>query len=192
MITKDQHKKLISKFKGKVYQKVSPRVRERLSWEANMAPLLKNKRVLEIGCNAGIQAIEFSKHVEQYYGIEKKEIYYNQAIITKKEFKLKNVEFVRMAVEDFALTHNINAIVLSRVLYHLSQHEIEILIKANILLQCDIALIFCGSKPKGDRDHNNYKFHKPKNVAKFFKDVGMDFEINLVHDRYFAGVATRG
>jgi len=167
-------------------------VRERLSWEANMAPLLKNKRVLEIGCNAGIQAIEFSKHVEQYYGIEKKEIYYNQAIITKKEFKLKNVEFVRMAVEDFALTHNINAIVLSRVLYHLSQHEIEILIKANILLQCDIALIFCGSKPKGDRDHNNYKFHKPKNVAKFFKDVGMDFEINLVHDRYFAGVATRG
>ena len=184
------YQKIISRLTGKVYQTLNPRVKQRLRWLQSTAPFLKNRTVLDCGCNAGMFAIQVCKYANHYFGIDKKSKYLQQALVTKEVAGLDNATFLNVSLGQFAANVKFDAIILSRVLYHLSQEEVELL-RDEILPNCEIALVVCGSKPKGERNHNDYKFHKEKSVKKFFKEAGMDFVVNLTHERFFAGIARK-
>jgi len=194
MITKKQWAKLLKKWDGKVYQRPNERVIQRLKWFSKKAKLLKGLNVLEIGCNAGLMAVDANKYVNMYIGSERKEEYYQQALVTKKSCKLEKCTFIKAGFFDagvFAFENFDNsdtAIILSRVLYHLWDKDVKLVLE--YLYACNIAIVICGTKGKG-RTHNDYDFAKPENVTKFFKSVGMDFKIDYKHERFFCGVATR-
>jgi len=184
------YRKIISRFSKKVYQNLNERVVQRLNWWIKTASLLKNKTVLDCGTNAGLFAVEGCKYASHYFGIDKKSNYLAQAQKTKEVAKLDNATFLNVSLGQFAATVKFDAIILSRVLYHLDEHEINLL-RDDILPKCEIALVICGSKPKGERNHNSYKFHKEKSVEKFFEDSGMKFKVNLRKERFFCGIARK-
>lgn len=178
-------------WKGRIYQNTNKRVKQRLDWFDKVCPLLKGYDVLEIGSNAGLFAIEIAKYANSYLGIDKKEKYYDQAIVTKKQMKLgDNIQFVLIKLCDLENYEKYNAIILSRVLYHLDDEDIKIL-KDKILPHCKIAIVVCGSRPKAIRKHDKYHFEKAKNVKEFFLKAGMELKIDCVHEKFFAGVARR-
>lgn len=178
-------------WRGRKYQNTNKRVKQRLNWFDSICPLLKGYDVLEIGSNAGLFAVEAAKYVKSYLGIDKKNVYYKQALVTKKKMKLgENIQFKLIKLTDFKEHEKYNAIILSRVLYHLDIDEV-ITLRDEILPHCDIALVVCGSKPKAIRKHNKHHFEKPDKVKEFFKKAGMKFAVNCNHERFFAGVARR-
>lgn len=209
MISKELHNKLINKWSkiGKIYQGRNKRVVTRLRWFDKHLTLLDGLNVLEVGCNAGLFAIGICKHCSWYVGLEPKENYYKQALITKEyinhslglaPFHADVAFFFNRGLKDYFdkdknwLMPNKklmapNALILSRVLYYLTNEDIEAL--KVILKTCKYALVFCGSAK--DRGNNKYGFHKAENVGKFFEDNGFKFEVDLVHERYFAGVALK-
>jgi len=189
MINNDNWKKLMQKWHGRIYQNTNKRVKQRLDWFDSVCPKLKGLDVLEIGSNAGLFATEVAKYAKSYLGIDKKDNYYNQAVVTKKQMKLgENIRFKLIKLCDLKEHEKYNAIILSRVLYHLDIDEVKML-KDKILPHCKIAIVICGSKPKAIRKHNNYRFDKPEVVKEFFKEAGMEFCIDMTHERFFAGVA---
>lgn len=194
MISKKDHEKLINKWHkiGHVYQRRNKRVIQRLKWLGKHLHLLDGLNVLEVGSNAGLFAVDICKHARYYIGMEKKENYYKQSLITMQ--KIDNGWFYNIGIEDFCDYDccrikglDTDGIVLSRVLCYLSDKDIKVL--KSILGDCKVALVFCRSAK--DRKKNSYGFHKMENVAKFFEDQGMKFEVDLIHERYFAGVARK-
>jgi hypothetical protein len=198
MVSKKTHENLIKKWKKvspKVYQLRTKRVIDRMKWLDKHLHLLDGLNVLEVGSNSGLFAIDICKHCNRYVGLEPKVNYYKQLLITEKHIHEicddfgwdYKCEFYNMTLDVFTeyYLHLPDVLILIRVIYYLSDKEIEKL--KQILKSCKYALVFCGSAK--DRKNNSYGFHKPENVAKFFEDCGMKFEVDLVHDRYFAGVA---
>ena len=205
MISKKLHLELIKKWSkiGKVYQGRTKRVMDRLKWFDRHLSLLDGKYVLEVGCNAGLMAVDICKHADIYVGLEKKKSYFSQALCTAWHiindinpgvvwfYNMKLSEYVEQNCETRnsydAMKKSESAIVLSRVLYYLKDKDIEVL--KGILENCKVALVFCGST--NERKLNKYGFHKAKNTKRFFEDNGFKFEVDLVHSRYFGGVAVR-
>lgn len=187
MISTKKWKKLQTLWKGKIYSRPNERVIQRLKWFDKVASLLEDKRVLEIGCNSGLMAIKANKYVHSYVGLERKINYYKQAIITKKECRLTKCRFIYGDFRDYKpATFAFDAVILSRVLYHLWDDELELLRK--VLKRCQLAMVVCGKKGKG-RTHNSYNFAKESEVKEFFRYNNMIFTKNKDHTRFFAGVA---
>ena len=68
--------KLIKEWSGKVYQTKNKRVRERFNYFKRIASDLKDRDILEFGCNAGLFCLPLAKYAKSYTGIEKAEKYY--------------------------------------------------------------------------------------------------------------------
>lgn len=196
MIDKKLHISLINKWSkiGKVYSLRNKRVIARLRWFDRHLKLLDGLRVLEVGCNSGLMAIDICKHAKFYLGLEKKETYYRQSLQTLSHvLDSQKAHFSNLRLGEYG-HNNIflgstepYGIVLSRVLYYLKDNDIEVL--KNILKNCKVALVFCGST--NERKLNKYGFQKAKNTKRFFEDNGFKFEVDLVHSRYYAGVGTK-
>ncbi|MCP4651212.1 MAG: hypothetical protein GY853_14185 [PVC group bacterium] len=195
MITKKLHNKLIKKWSkhGNVYQNRNERVLQRMKWFKNAMHLIEGLDVLEIGCNAGLFAAIAKDKYKTYTGLEKKENYFKQALETQKACLLHYAEFLNISLKDIiggGFKHEeINAVILSRVLYHMYDDEIDYL-KYQMLPNCRVALVICGTKGK-NRTHNEYDFTKPNTVGDLFKDVGMKFAVTMKHERFYAGVAIK-
>ena len=71
-MNKKLYNKISSKWKGQVYS-TWDRVAPRLKALKPYLPLLKDKKVLEWGCNAGIFAYEICKVAKWYVGVDKSE-----------------------------------------------------------------------------------------------------------------------
>ena len=195
MISKDLHNTLINKWSkvGKVYSLRNKRVIARLKWFDKHLELLDGLNVLEVGSNSGLMAIDICKHAKFYIGLEKKEVYYRQSLQTLTyALDSQKAHFCNLRLSEydhnvFPFSTKLYGVVLSRVLYYLKDGDIEVL--KDILKNCKVALVFCGST--NERKLNKYGFHKAKNTKKFFEDQGFKFEVDLVHSRYYGGIATK-
>jgi len=195
MITDKKWKELVKKWEavGPVYQ-IPRRSHDRLKHFCdNCVPLLKDKRVLEIGANAGVFGLCISEVAENYIGVEpgnkisrkkkNKTDYFKQALITEKELKSDGM-FINMTVKEaFGGSADLiyDTLVMCYALYHLSDKEIELL-KEKILPKCDLVIIQNREQPRKTK-HNKFKFYKSKRVVKFFQDQGYDVELIWGEDR---------
>ena len=198
MIEMSTWKELVRRWEsevGVVYQ-IPRRSKHRLQHFSNTCvPHLKDKCVVEIGCNAGIYGYEIAKVAECYLGVEpankiredKKKSprtdYFKQALITKAhmiENGLNNADFANNTITEFCdkfvgKQDQFNAFVACFALYHFLDYEIELLIE-KVWPNCDTIIIQNRHQDRPKR-HNRYKFDKTKNVVKFFEKLGYTCEV---------------
>jgi 2-polyprenyl-3-methyl-5-hydroxy-6-metoxy-1,4-benzoquinol methylase len=169
MMTKKLHNKISSKFKGRVYHNWGA-VKKKVAHLRRFLKLFKGRRVLEIGCNAGIASFDLANSAKSYLGIEAKENYYKQALTTKKYLRNKNVEYRNQRFEDFVNKDNegYDALYVSYVLYHLDNDEIKLL-KNKVLSKCDLVMIYSRHEDR-KKLKNKYRLEREKNIAKFLEN----------------------
>ena len=159
-------------------------------------PLLKDRKVLEIGCNAGIFGYCIDEVAASYTGVEPalkvrdktkkkppKTDYFKQAQITLEEMSL-NAKFLNLTIPEFCRMENrpeFNTFVACFALYHFMDKEIDDLVKY-VFPKCDLVIIQnrCQDRPT---PHNKYKFWKSKRVVKFFESLGYSCEVIGSTDR---------
>jgi hypothetical protein len=201
MISIEKWKELLNEWEkiGPAYQ-VPYRSEERLAFFIKHAlPHLKDKKVLEIGCNAGIFGYHIAQVAETYTGLEPgnlikyskcskadrerrlkknppKTDYFKHAEITLK-YMPDNSLFVNRTIKDFIKNrekYEYNAFVACYALYHFGDEELNQLCEY-IFPECDTVIIQTRHQRRPSQ-HNKYKFWKPKNVEKFFAKIGFNVE----------------
>jgi len=183
------------KKKRKVVYQLPERVKGRIEYFSdNCVPLLKDRKVLEIGANAGLHGYHMDKVTASYIGVEPANLiskrpgktdYYAQAMITKK-YMSKNAQFINATVSQFVGMHTFqyDTLVMCYVLYHLTDTEVELL-KSHILPRCDFVIIQ-GRTQKRPTRHNSYKFWSYKKVESFFKNNGFECRSIWPKDKSFS------
>ena len=190
MINEKTHNKLITAWKkyGKVYQVRNKRVKQRFEWFDTVAPMLSGLDVLEIGTNAGLTMIEADMYVNTYWGLEPKQEYYKQAIKTIEFMKLKKClvspETFKEWFRTSPMKNGINGLILSRVLYWLSDHEVCQI--QSMLNNVKVVIVVNGKQPK---NKNSFGFHLDENCKDFFVKAGFKWVKSLDHKRLYCGVA---
>ena len=194
MITKEKWAELEKEWSavGPVYQ-IPRRSKDRLKHFCEIAlPHLKDKRVLEIGCNAGLFGYCISEVAEAYCGVEPgnkiikkgkkpKTDYFLQAKITERhisEFN-ENVVFLNETIKEFCkniVPDMFNAFCACFALYHFTDKELNLL-KEHVWPKCDVVVIQNRNQERPTR-HNSFKFWKDKNIVKFFQAQGFN---NIEH-----------
>jgi len=184
MITGEKWLEFISKWKavGPVYQ-VPRRSKERLEhFCKHCIPFLKDKRVLEIGANAGIFGYCISQEAESYVGVEPankvrdpskkkppKTDFFKQLEITHKE--MKNAKIFNETITEYCKhPEDTNAFVACFALYHFMDHELKAL-DEKVFPNCDTVIIQ-NRNQKRPTPHNSYEFWRTKKVTKYFKKRG--------------------
>lgn len=191
MISKTIYNHISSQWEGEVFQNW-----ERISkwlplFEKNILPHFAGKRVLEIGCNAGIYAWHIAQVARSYIGIDISENYVRQALTTAKYIQGAPVRFLRTPLSHFAYNEaHFDAVFASFVLYHLSDAEIEIFEKI-IARRCDVLAVQIRKKKR--EGSNSFNLSHAKNVERLFHRAGFDCRIyweNWWHTQ-FAAVGIR-
>ena len=182
--------KLLKKWTGKIYQTKNKRVKERYAFFKENAHIFGGKKVLDIGCNACLFTTLIAGQCKVYVGLEKEDKYYAQGAITikdigRKEFFIFNCSF-REHLNSTAFQPN--ALILSRVLYYLSDDDIGDL-RDRILPHVDTVLFVCGAKPKSVV-RNSWAFHDPNSVMLLLKGFKIDYKWDSERV-FFMGVAKR-
>jgi len=178
---------------GAVYQ-IPRRSYDRLKHFCEVClPYLKGKKVVEIGCNAGIFGYEIAQVAESYMGVEPatlvrdpskkgppKTDYFKQAEITAKHIAQdfqKTAIFLNKTITDYTKEHEFagNAFVACFALYHFMDHELKAL-DEHVFPKCDTVIIQnrCQDRPT---PHNSFKFWKTKNVVKYFTNRGYKCQV---------------
>lgn len=200
MIDKQTYQKIAKGWKGSVYQNYG-RMQVRLPFlSEEVFPLFKDKRVLEIGCNAGVPAYEICKYAKAYVGVESERGYYSQALVTRKAIENAEVEFLNMSIKTFVkrlvrgtIDSKFDAVYCSYVLYHFCDQEVKMFLK-EILSRCDLAVVPTRKVLKGrDYSHKNkYWLRTPKNVEKLLKGAGLVCKtVWPPNKKYFCTIGTR-
>jgi len=174
---------------GEVYQEPR-RVLYRLEhFETYALPFLKDKKVVEIGCNAGMFGYHIAQVAKSYVGVEPgnrirdkskkkppKTDYFRQAQITQEYIENKHAGFVNETITEFCgKDQQVDAFVACYALYHFRDNELELL-KEKIFPQCEVVIIQ-NRNQKRPTEHNSYKFWKDKNVVAFFETLGFTCEV---------------
>lgn len=199
MIKKNEHKRLM-----KVWESVGPgiyqtwnRLETRMPLFLKHINILREKNVLEFGCNAGIYGYEISKIAKYYIGIDQGKYYILQANETKKLMNMNNALFLNRPAKGFIRdqqkaelrnipTHDINAIFATFVLYHLSDKETD-LIEEYLLPKCDAALIMTRTSKRSPwKKYNSNHFEVPENCATWLEKAGFITSIEWHHTKKFA------
>ena len=173
------YKKISSGWRKPIYQLAS---KQKTRYVLQYAHLLTDKRVVDIGSNAGIITHDLSEFVSEFVGVEHNEHYYRQSLDTLKYIEIPGT-FVNLSLGDFINTTDFdyNAIFASCVLYHLSQEEIE-LIRDVMLPECDIVLFI--SREDKTKTNNTYWLNKWRNIKAFLIAAGMDVETHNVDSNW--------
>jgi len=191
MISKELYKEIMKKWLtiGEVYQEPR-RVLYRLEhFSEHCLPLLKGRKVLEIGCNAGICGYHICEVADSYIGLEPgnkvrdpkkksppKTDFFKQAMITHTYIKNKNAVFLNATISEFCKTiGNFDTMVACFAIYHFRDFEIELL-KKHVFPKCDL-IIIQNREQRRPKIHNSYHFDKTKNLVKFFKGLGYEVEV---------------
>jgi 2-polyprenyl-3-methyl-5-hydroxy-6-metoxy-1,4-benzoquinol methylase len=175
MISQQVHGAIAAQWAGEVFQNW-----ERVStavpfFERKLLHHLAGRRVLEIGCNAGIYAWHIAPVAESYVGIELRENFVNQAHITARHIQGAPVRFVHASLKDSAHAETgYNAVFASYVLYHVSDEEVKIFEKV-IAPRCDVLVVQFRTRKK--RSANSHDLMKARNVEALFRRTGFDFKV---------------
>ena len=167
---------------GPVYQ-TPRRSKDRLKhFCLTCLPYLAGKRVLEIGCNAGVLGYCVAEVSESYTGVEPgnkiikkgkkpKTDYYRQAVITKSHIESNNATYLNQTIGEYCKdVGDVNAFVACFALYHFTDKELGLL-DENVFSKCDTVIIQNRTQDRPTR-HNSHKFWKDKNVVKYFTRLG--------------------
>jgi len=185
MISLQKWRMLIEKWEefGEVYQ-IPKRSKERLRNFCEVClPHLKDKKVVEIGCNAGIFGLNIDQVAKSYIGVEPANIirdngkgkakadYFKQLEVTQKE--MKNGTIRNETITDYCKNPgDIDAFVACFALYHFRDHELELL-KEHVFPKCDTIIIQNRTQSRATK-RNSHKFYKDKNIIRFFNKQGFD------------------
>jgi len=193
MISEDLYDELFTKWKrhGPPYAEWR-RVGYRLKhFVETCVPLLKGRRVLEIGANAGIFGLEISRVADYYIGVEaalkvrdpsKKKLpkvnFYKQLEETQPYFKCDN-EIANLTICEFCKKEEFrgefDTFFAAFAMYHFMDEELAALDK-HVFPHCDLVVIQ-GREQRRPTPHNSQKLWRSKNVAKYFQRLGYETEI---------------
>ena len=170
--------KLFKMWKGEIYQNLG-NIKRKMRILKKYLKRFKGKKVLEIGCNAGIQVCDIEPQVLKYIGIEPHKNFYEQALITKKYADLKKAEFHNMYTRELVKKEfDFDMLFMSFSIYHLENDEIDIL-RERVLPKCNYVFILNRDEGRKNPD-NNYQFEKPENMKRFLKDAGFSVKTKLM------------
>ena len=188
MITKQKWAELVKEWSvvGECYQ-IPRRSKDRLKHFCEVClPHLEGKKVLELGCNAGLFGYCIAEVAEAYCGVEPgnkikkkgkkpKTDYFAQALITERHMLEFNpqVVFFNETIKEFCkrdVEGTFNAFVACFALYHFTDKELNLL-KEHVWPKCDVVIIQNRTQKRPTR-HNSYKFWKDKNIVEFFYNQG--------------------
>ncbi len=180
MIDKNEYDKLYSKMEKHhaVYQKWT-RLEKRMPFFLKFIDEFKDKKVLELGCNAGLYGYHIAQTAKSYIGADQGDCYIAQANETKKFIKNPNVQFVQAKVKNLTKDidkYTFDTLFCSFALYHFSNKGVA-RTKEYILPKCNTVVISTRTqKRKKWNSDNDYKFYKPKNVERWLRDSGFEVE----------------
>jgi len=172
---------------GEVYQEPKRGAYKLKHFIQHCIPLLKGRKVVEIGCNAGLFGVHIIKVAESYTGVEPgnrirekksapKTDYFKQAQITVQYVNKPSFNIYNDLIEEYCKRdEDINTFFACFALYHFRDNEIELL-KKHVWSKCDLIIILNREQYRPTK-HNSYKFWKSKNVKKFFEGLGYKVEI---------------
>ena len=160
-------RELLKVWPNKHYQKPNGRVIERYKYVKRYAPLFEGLDVLDLGCNAALFAIPIIKYARMYTGVEGADKYYEQAVHTKKLLGSR-VNIIKDRIENLRLENsNYRGLIVSRVLYYVSDEAIEV-IQKQLLPNCKVVLMINGTRSKRVKS-NSWDFWKPESGLKFLE-----------------------
>ena len=145
--------------------------------------VLKDRNVLEIGCNSGMFAWSLMCYASSLIELEKQEKYYNQAKITldclKSKWVGKQVCLLNKSFKEFVLDKDrkpVDALYASYVLYHMSDEEIQLL-KETILPFCK-AVVIPTRKKERTSQINSLFLNREEAVKKLFVEAGFSVSVD--------------
>ena len=158
---------------GKVYQKKSKEWRRLAHFEERIAPFFSCRRVVDVGCNAGLMALPLCKCVSHYTGVEMDDVYYAQTAETAKMLFPGRFDFVHGDAVKYLTTHvgDYDALLLSCILYHLPDLDLELMATV-VLPSVDFAVVY--GRYYRPTIKNTYALEKPENNRKLFESCGFE------------------
>ena len=175
MITEELWRKISNEWdkSEKYYQKWHKEYKRFLHFNS-VAPIFKDRNVLEIGTNAGIQSLEICEHCNSFVGIEKNPIFFEQLRKTMAHTNKPKI-LLNMGLEEFSETEDsvkYDSLFMSFVMYHFSDKEVDIL-RSKILPKISTIVVY---NRAGDRKvrKNKYDFFKLEPALDLFKSEGFE------------------
>ena len=190
MISEATHKELIRRWSGRIYA-TRERIAERLEHLEGLLPMLVNKRVLELGCNAGLHAIEICKYAASYIGVEPDKYYAKQASITFEVCKPRaRTHVICGYVGDVPPQFEPEAVVICVALYLLNATDLDTL--GTLMLHMDTVIIQERRAHRDRPDNPTNGLHTPKAIAKWLSERGFTPHVYYSkHERFFEVVGHR-
>jgi len=175
VITKELCNAIQKDWNGKVYQKWEKEWK-RFAHLNSVVPVFKGKKVLEIGCNGGIESLEICNHCASYSGIEPNPDYFVQVKKTMKRAKCKNVNLLNVRLMDLDVSAtDFDTVFTSFVMYHFKDKEVE-KFKSEILPKANLWIIYNRAENR-ETKNNSYVFENYKNTVQFVKDCGFKMKL---------------
>lgn len=140
-------------------------------WEI-IAPLVKGKTVLDIGCNEGYIAIQLARKGHKVVGIDHEWIqvaWLNKLIFEWIDKKTLPVKFIEGKIEDYKGTAD--TVLFLNVLYHLpreKQKEILKKHKGQLIFQCNL---------RKEKERDTYYTSHPDDLIALLKEIGRDYKL---------------
>ena len=187
IIPKTEYNKIAAEWEPPIYQEWQT-IEERFTFLALYLAVFKDKRVLELGCNASIQIYSIMQYAASYIGIEPNTHYYNQACITRKYLQNKDAIHIRNGTLNDYHSVTQNAFFGSNILYWLSDYELRIL-DQKILSKCDCIVVLTRAKERNSQ-HNSFHLNRKENVEKLlsgFSTRSYDLPLHKVNRHYAGG-----
>ena len=137
---------------GEVYQEPRRTLYKLEHFVEHIVPLLKDRKVVEIGCNAGAFGVEIIKTAKSYTGVEPanrirekkdkpKTDYFKQAQLTVQHLNNPNFNIYNDLIEEYCKRdEDVDTFFACYALYHFRDNEIELL-KKTVWPKCDLIII---------------------------------------------------
>lgn len=183
MISEELYDKLYEKWSNltgerHIYQ-AKDRVWKRLLDYEKYVPVLKGKKVLEIGCNAGMHAYMICQVAESYLGLDPSPQYSKHSAITSEYIENKDCVFMKGTIQDLIkIDFDIDAFCANYCLYHVPDNELELI--AKYVMPKVKTVVIQNRNQKRPTPHNSYKFWKNKRIVQWLQ--GQGFSDIEVHD----------
>ena len=149
--------------------------------------IFRDSRVLEIGSNFGMYSLLMSEYAEKVFALEIDDNIFEVGLKWRKFFEERglsfdNLEQIRGAARE-AVRIDYNALLLTLVLYHLKDDEIDLLVK-DAKQKCEKIIVQCRPGRAAALQRGSFKGHVSKNQRfdglydiagniKFLEAIGM-------------------